>query len=143
VAAHWVNGATNLLVGTGNETRDELWFNLINLNGASKAASNEPAPQDGVDAEENLEGVQTFPNPFNPDTFFRFKVPRQSWVKLHIFNLRGQLVHTLVNDDLPEGVHQRRWNGQDNAGYRVASGIYLYRLQMGEKVYTGRVQMIK
>jgi hypothetical protein len=142
VAAHWVNGDMNLLVCNGNLTRDELWFNLINLNGASKATNEEPAAVTMED-EENLEGVQAYPNPFNPDTFFRFKVPRQSEVKLHIFNLSGQLVRTLVNDALPQGVHQRRWNGRNNAGYPIASGVYLYRLQVGEKVYKGRVQMIK
>ena len=142
VAAHWMNGAMNLLVCTGNLTRDEVWYNLINLNGTPKAASDEPAAAT-VDAKENFEGVQTYPNPFNPDTFFRFKVSRPSGVKLQIFNLSGQLVRTLVNDDLPQGAHQRRWNGQDNAGYRVASGVYLYRLQVGGKVYNGRVQMIK
>ncbi|MGH7597355.1 MAG: FlgD immunoglobulin-like domain containing protein, partial [bacterium] len=72
-----------------------------------------------------------------------FNVPRPSEVKLHIFNLNGQLVRTLVSDDLPQGVHQRRWNGRNNAGYPIASGVYLYRLQVGEKVYNGRVQMIK
>lgn len=142
VAAHWINGTMNLLVCTGNVTRDELWFNLINLNGASKATSEESVAATVEDAED-FDGVQAYPNPFNPDTFFRFKVPRPSEVKLHIFNLSGQLVRTLVNDDLPQGVHQRRWNGRNNAGYPIASGVYLYRLQMGEKVYNGRVQMIK
>jgi hypothetical protein len=142
VAAHWVNGAMNLLVCNGNETRGELWFNLINLNSASKATGDERVAAT-IEDEENFEGVQAYPNPFNPDTFFRFKVPKAAPVKLHIFNLSGQLVRTLVNDDLPPGVHHRRWNGRNNAGYPIASGIYLYRLQVGEKVYNGRVQMIK
>ncbi len=142
VAAHWVNGAMNLLVCKGNETRDELWFNLINLNGASKASGEERVVATVRD-EESFDGVQAYPNPFNPHTFFRFKIPKASPVKLHIFNLSGQLVRTLVDDDLPQGVHQRRWNGRNYAGYSVASGVYLYRLQVGEKVYNGRVQMIK
>jgi hypothetical protein len=142
VAAHAVNSTTNLLVCAGNTTRNELWHHLINLNGASKASSNDSTIAT-VGEEENFAGVQAYPNPFNPETSFRFQVPKLMPVKLQIFNLNGQLVRTLVNGDLPEGLHQRRWDGRNAAGYRAASGVYLYRLQVGKKVYNGRVQMIK
>jgi FlgD Ig-like domain len=142
VAAHWVNGAMNLLVCNGNTTRDELWFNLINLNEVPKTASDERVAPTIV-AEENFEGVQAYPNPFNPDTFFRFKVPRPSKVKLYIFNLSGQIVRTLVNGELPQGVHQKRWNGRSQNGYLVSSGVYLYHLQIGKKIWNGRIEMIK
>ncbi|MGH7598846.1 MAG: hypothetical protein ACREOI_21030, partial [bacterium] len=112
VAAHSVNGDMNLLVCNGNMTRDELWFNIVNLNSTSKAVSEESGAAK-VEGGESFEGVQAYPNPFNPHTFFRFNVPRPSEVKLHIFNLNGQLVRTLVSDDLPQGVHQRRWNGRN------------------------------
>ncbi|MDZ7291485.1 MAG: T9SS type A sorting domain-containing protein [candidate division KSB1 bacterium] len=139
VPAHPVNSTMNLLVCNGNETRHELWYNLINLAGSSKAA-----PNDGfVGRHEYFEGVHVFPNPFNAETCFRFKVPENASVKLQIFNLNGQLVRTLVEGHLPKGVHQQRWNGRSNDGHQVASGIYLYRMQIGGKTYCGRVQMIK
>jgi hypothetical protein len=145
VAAHPVNGAMNLLVCNGNETLNELWYNVIVLNDAAKAASaeGETAAAEG----ESIDGVQVYPNPFNPNTLFRFTIPGPAGalapVKLQLFNLSGQIVRTLVDEDLPKGIHQRRWNGNNDAGYRVASGVYLYRLQVGERVYHGRVQMIK
>lgn len=142
VAAHLVNGTMNLLICNGNESRDELWYNLIELGGVSKISPERLAAEETVD-EENFAGVKVFPNPFNPETSFRFKVNAPLLIKLHIFNLSGQLVRTLVEGELPAGVHQRRWNGRNNSGQRVASGLYLYRLQMGEKVYKGGVQMIK
>jgi hypothetical protein len=140
VSAHSVNHTMHLMVCNGNETRDELWYNLILLSGAPKQSAETPAV---AEAEENFDGVQTFPNPFNPQTSFRFKVKAHTPVKLQIFNLTGQLVRTLVDADLAPGVHVRRWNGRGQDGRQVASGIYLYRLQVGKQIMNGRVQMLK
>lgn len=139
VSAHSVNHTMNLMVCNGNETRDELWYNLIPLSGLTKR----PAEAAAAAVEEDFDGVQTFPNPFNPQTSFRFKVKAHTPVKLQIFNLTGQLVRTLVDADLAPGVHVRRWNGRGQDGRQAASGIYLYRLQIGKQVMTGRVQMLK
>ncbi len=140
VAAHTVGNGMNLMVCNGNETRDELWYNLIVLGGLPKPPAEAPA---AAATEEDFDGVQTFPNPFNPQTSFRFKVKAHTPVKLQIFNLTGQLVRTLVDADLEPGVHVRRWNGRSQDGRQAASGVYLYRLQVGKQLMTGRVQMLK
>jgi hypothetical protein len=139
LAAHTVTSAMNLLVCAGNDTRDEVWYNLIALGAAKQSAAGTPA----LAAEEDFDGVQVFPNPFNPQTAFRFKVKETAPVKLQIFNLNGQLVRTLVDAEMLPGVHQKRWNGRNQNGYSVASGFYLYRLQIGAKTLNGRIQMIK
>jgi hypothetical protein len=138
VAAHPVDNGMNLMVCNGNETRDELWFNLITLGGLPKPSAEAPTA-----AEDGFDGVQTFPNPFNPQTSFRFKVKTPAPVKLQIFSLTGQLVRTLVDTDLEPGVHVQRWNGRGQDGRQAASGIYLYRLKIGHKAVTGRIQMLK
>jgi hypothetical protein len=149
VPAHPVDEAMNLLICNGNETRNELWYRLLDLGptaaGSAAKANPDASRLDGANpvAGENLEGVTVFPNPFNPETTFRFYLPENLSVKLQIFNLTGQLVRTLVDGDLPKGMHQRRWNGQSAAGHRAATGLYFYRLQMGEKVFRGKVWMIK
>ncbi|MDZ7360651.1 MAG: T9SS type A sorting domain-containing protein [candidate division KSB1 bacterium] len=142
VPAHPVDDAMNLLICNGNQTRNELWYRLLNLSGTAKANPAAALAANSV-VDENLEGVAVFPNPFNPQTTFRFHVAGHLSVKLQIFNLAGQLVRTLVDGDLPKGMHQRRWNGQSDAGQRVASGLYFYRLQIGEKMFRGKVRMIK
>jgi hypothetical protein len=139
VAAHTVNGTMNLLVCNGNETRNELWYNLITLGGAPKLKSEETITVE----EENFEGVQVFPNPFNPSTSFRFRVRENTAVKLQIFNLNGQLVRTLVDGNLAPKVYKERWNGRNEKGHPVASGIYFYRLQIGRQIWNGKIQMIK
>jgi hypothetical protein len=138
-AAHAVTSATNLLVCAGNDTRDEVWYNLITLGAAKQSAGETPS----LAAEEDFDGVQVFPNPFNPHTSFRFKLKETAPVKLLIFNLNGQLVRTLVDTEMTPGVHQKRWNGRSQNGSSVASGFYFYRLQVGTKILNGRIQMIK
>jgi hypothetical protein len=142
VAAHPVKNGMNLMVCNGNETRDELWYNLIPLGGLTKRPAETPAVE-AAQKDDDFDGVQAFPNPFNPQTSFRFKLQAPAPVKLQIFNLTGQLVRTLVNADLETGVHVRRWNGRGQDGRPVASGVYLYRLQIDKKVMTGRIQMLK
>jgi FlgD Ig-like domain len=142
VAAHTVTSAMNLLVCQGNQTRDEVWYNLIVLGSLAKPGN---AQADALKQanDENFEGVQVYPNPFNPTTSFRFKVNTAGPVKLQIFNLNGQLVKTLVDGELLPGVHQKQWSGRNQNGYTVASGVYWYRLQIGPKVWNGQIQLLK
>jgi hypothetical protein len=77
----------------------------------------------------DLEKVKIFPNPFNPTTSIEFSLPHSSKVELAIYNLKGQVVKTLVNRNLAAGKHIVNWNGKDSAGDSVSSGVYFYKLQ--------------
>jgi hypothetical protein len=68
------------------------------------------------------------PNPFNPRTRIAFEVPASGRARLQIFNLRGGLVRTLVDGQLAAGPHTLDWNGEDELGRAVASGVYILRL---------------
>jgi hypothetical protein len=71
---------------------------------------------------------QNAPNPFNPTTAIRFDLPVDGRVVLGIYDARGHLVRSLVNQVLPAGYHTAKWDGRDRHGQRVASGMYFYRL---------------
>ncbi len=71
---------------------------------------------------------QNYPNPFNPTTNISFEIPKSTNVKLEIFNLLGEKVNTLLDDILISGKHSVVWNGENNAGNLVASGVYFYRI---------------
>lgn len=86
---------------------------------------------------------QNYPNPFNPVTRIDYDVGANILVKLQIFNLLGEEVRTLVNRQQPAGNHQVQWDGRDNSGRRLASGIYLYRLQAGGFVTTKKLIVLK
>jgi FlgD Ig-like domain len=86
---------------------------------------------------------QNLPNPFNPLTSIHFVLPTSGRVTLQVFDSAGRHVRTLVNDALPEGSHQAVWDGRDDEGHRVASGIYLYRLDAGAFQQSRKMVLLK
>lgn len=141
---HPLTSASNLMLVAENDSKNQIWFKNYLLTplaktGASLAGDDAVA---GTTAKFDLT-ASVYPNPFNPRTAIKFTLPQQAEVKLQIFNLNGQVVRTLVNTQLPAGAHERRWNARDEFGRRVASGIYLYRLQVGPNVLTGNMQLLK
>jgi M6 family metalloprotease-like protein len=72
---------------------------------------------------------QNYPNPFNPSTSIEFSVPVNSNVTLTIYNLLGQVVTTLVNEEVSAGHYSTVWNGADDNGFKVSSGVYLYEMK--------------
>jgi len=71
---------------------------------------------------------QNYPNPFNPVTSIRYALPVKSVVKLELFNILGQRVQTLVNEERPAGYHLVQWNGVDESGNSLGSGVYFVRI---------------
>ncbi|NQV18941.1 MAG: VCBS repeat-containing protein [Armatimonadetes bacterium] len=69
-----------------------------------------------------------YPNPFNPETIISFGLKSDSHVLLQIYNIKGQLVTTLLKENVNAGYHEILWNGKDSNGEQVASGLYLYRM---------------
>jgi hypothetical protein len=88
---------------------------------------------------------QNFPNPFNPSTVISFIKPRAGKVSLNIYNVRGQLVKTLIDEgkELSAGEHRVVWHGVDNNGRGVASGVYFYRLETGGESVVRRMVLMK
>ncbi len=82
--------------------------------------------------------VSNFPNPFNPTTQISFILPEQAFVKLRVFDLIGREVAELVNGELKAGNHNANFNASN-----LASGIYLYQLEIGDKIITQKMTLIK
>lgn len=100
--------------------------------------------------EGSLSGVpkiyalsQNYPNPFNPVTEIRYQIPNPGKISLIIYNILGQQVKSLINTSQPAGYYTIRWNGRDDAGINVASGVYFYRIRAGNFVQTKKMMFIK
>ncbi|MFH1069292.1 MAG: FlgD immunoglobulin-like domain containing protein [Candidatus Glassbacteria bacterium] len=89
---------------------------------------------------------QNSPNPFNPSTTISYAIPEQTGqlqVVLNVFNLRGQIVRTLVDQPQAAGAYNVNWDGTDSQGRRISSGVYFYRLQAGDFVSTRKMVVLK
>jgi flagellar hook assembly protein FlgD len=85
----------------------------------------------------------SYPNPFNPTTTIAYYIPVKSKVDMAIYNVKGQRVKDLINNEIPKGSHRIVWDGKDNNGRAVSSGLYLVRIGIGNKVDTHKVMMLK
>ncbi len=96
---------------------------------------------------------QNYPNPFwsgatsrsagNPNTTIRYQLPKATQVVLKIYNIFGQEIRTLVNERRTGGVNSVVWDGRDESGKEVSSGIYIYRLQAGEFIQSRKLSFVR
>ena len=87
--------------------------------------------------------LPNYPNPFNRGTSIHFSLPAGGTVELTVFNLAGQQVAALVNGNRPAGAHTINWDGRDDHGHALASGVYLYRLQANSQVQTRKLLLLR
>ncbi len=100
--------------------------------------------EDGAEAlPKDFALYQNYPNPFNPETQITFDLPTRVDVSLTIYNMLGQKVRTLVNESKPAGTHIVRWDGSNNQGVQVASGVYVYTIRAGEFVQSKKMTFMK
>jgi len=86
---------------------------------------------------------QNYPNPFNPTTTIRFALPKDAMVSLKIYDVLGREVRTLVNGRVSAGYQQVVWDGRNEFGSQVASGMYIYHITAGDFVSTKKMMMLK
>jgi hypothetical protein len=75
--------------------------------------------------------AQNYPNPFNPTTYINYQLPTSTHVTITIYNTNGQEIKTLVSQDMKAGYHVIAWDGTNNAGQNVTSGLYFYQMKAG------------
>ncbi|MFO7895715.1 MAG: C10 family peptidase [Candidatus Cloacimonadales bacterium] len=101
-----------------------------------------------LEGEENVIQLQTslesnYPNPFNPTTTISYNLAEEGEVELEIFNVKGQKVKTLVSEKQAAGTHSVVWNGKDNSGSNLSSGVYFYKLRSGSYTSTRKMILLK
>ncbi len=99
----------------------------------------EPQSTDSDQMPQQYSLSQNYPNPFNAETHIRFAIGEVGHVSLKVYNVTGQLVTTLVNEELIPGSYRVSWNGTDQDGRALASGVYFCRMESGE--YTQSIKM--
>ncbi len=105
-------------------------------------------PQAGLEEERNgrpesFRLHQNFPNPFNPSTTIRYELRKGERVKIEIYNLLGQVMRVLVDERQPAGEQAVVWDGRNQWGQEVSSGVYIYRVQVGSRVESRRMALVR
>ncbi len=129
-------------------------MNKINLEIGEVVLADQNAVQIPVDdgkasVPQAFELSQNYPNPFNPNTTIKYTLPSVGDgqetlpTTLKIYNILGEVVRTLVNEPKSPGVYYELWDGKDDQGDQVASGIYFYRLRAGEFSETKKMVLLK
>jgi hypothetical protein len=130
---------------TGPDGTDYLAPNIFALGTPARrnagASASPPIIHPERPTTTSLLGV--YPNPFNPSTTVRFALASSERVRVRLYNVQGALVRTLLDDDKPAGEHDVEWDGRDNDGNPLASGIYFVHMRAGSYQTTRKVVMLK
>jgi len=86
---------------------------------------------------------QSYPNPFNPQTVIAYSLPKACYVTLTVYNPEGQVIKVLVRENKPAGSYRIVWDGSDDAGRKVGSGIYFYELRAGNFVEARKMALVR
>lgn len=84
-----------------------------------------------------------YPNPFNPETTIKYRIPKTTKVSIDIYNVTGQKIRTIVSEEKQPGTYSVKWDGRNDFGRKVSSGIYLYRLQADNFIDTKKMILLK
>ena len=91
----------------------------------------------------NFNLMQNYPNPFNPSTQIKYSIPNRELITIKVFNILGEEIKTLVNEEKNIGEYSTTWNGIDKQGKEVASGIYFYELIAGDQTLIKKMLLLK
>ncbi len=122
--------------GTGEGQNLDIDAVVLGTNGSSGIKNSGSRVRDYTVA-------QNFPNPFNPNTVIEFSLPRAEKATIKVFDLLGREITTLLDRPLASGAHQVTWNGRDQSGVLVGSGVYFYRVEAGEFLKTVKMILMR
>jgi hypothetical protein len=99
--------------------------------------------ENSIKFPEDYTLLENYPNPFNPGTNIIYSLPTRSQVTISIFNILGQKINVIVDDEKSAGKHTVQWNGTDFSGREVPSGVYLYQLRTGDFTQSKKMLLLK
>lgn len=99
--------------------------------------------ENGSDISNNKIVHSCYPNPFNPDITISFTIPKLQNVRVDIYNLKGQKVVSLCNEEFSNGTHKITWNGKDANDKLVASGLYMYKIKTNNNTVSNKILLLK
>ncbi|PKM75038.1 MAG: hypothetical protein CVU92_03435 [Firmicutes bacterium HGW-Firmicutes-17] len=109
---------------------------IVGLQGTNAVISNNALPND-------ITLLQNYPNPFNPTTTIEYQIQRSDFVTIKIFDSIGKLIKNLINEEKQSGEYSVIFDGKNDAGQKVSSGVYFYQLQVGDFISNKKMILLK
>ena len=137
------------LVPDTNETLNDCMLKMVWDGGEATSSAFSIVPSTSVEEDNDTSYpgtfrlAQNYPNPFNNSTEIEYGLPKDANVNITVYNLSGQKVAILVDENRNAGYHTVSWAGRDNSGKRVPSGVYFLRFDAGQHSATGKLLLIK
>ncbi len=128
----------NLLISINSENSEE---EIVELK--LRISENPVNNTEDIIPEYSLNLYQNYPNPFNPTTTIEFSLPKEAQVNLSVYNIKGQKIVELVNEEMKKGYNIVEWNGKDSSNQISASGVYFYKLIYQDKELVRKMLMLK
>ena len=129
-----VNVAPNLI----------YWYKIEEISTSGESAFFGPISVQGVSALPTSYAMsQNYPNPFNPETAFTIDVPQDGQVTIRVYSLLGQEIRTLLNEPVDAGRYDLSWNGRDNKGFNLPSGMYFLKMNAGTFQQVRKITLIR
>ena len=124
-----------------NVANHKDWTFILIENGTNQTVSTDPIT---FVLPDDYRLDQNYPNPFNPNTTIQYTIPINRKVSIKVYNITGQLVRTLIDNEMANaGTHKVVWNGKNNFGRTVSTGIYLYSLEWAGMKKVKRMTLVK
>ena len=101
------------------------------------------ANKDATTLIQSFKLLQNYPNPFNPTTTIEYQIPEGGDVEIQIFSIHGEIVRSFKNSHISSGSFNVVWDGKNNAGNTVASGLYIYKVSFENSIIAKRMTFIK
>jgi len=136
IVESWLPGRVGLRYSGGAGRYDNVEVIEIETTGVESTLEEHEMPKE-------VWLCQNYPNPFNPETHIEFFIPKAGIVDMKIYNALGQVVRNQVNEHKPVGKYSVGWDGRNDAGERVASGMYFYQLQVDDFVSSKKMLLLK
>jgi len=138
-----IRGENVISIGRNTIIKATGEIEIISALGADLSSMPVPIKSSNILLPREFDLSQNYPNPFNPTTVINFALPRASNVELNIFNILGQKVITLINENMEAGYHSVKWDGVNSQCQEVATGVYFYRMSAGDFVKSKKMLLLK
>jgi hypothetical protein len=135
--------STNKLGGLGSITLTNEGADIADVINVDKPVRNLGIDMNGNDFPKVYSLVGNYPNPFNPTTTIVYRLPERAEVTLAVFDIIGRLVKVIFTGTQNEGEYSQSWDGIDNNGLKVSSGVYFYKMKTDSYMYAKKMMLLK